>query len=452
MRTSEIAGGGAGLRVLGVSEIGPRGAVCLGAEDGRFHNHVICATGSGKSTLLAKLTLAHMAAGRGVAVDHVVSVFARSFARDLLGSATSSFSMADVLDGGVLLARLPKGLLGEDTARLVGSLLVARVWQAATARNKVYFNASPEDARVLARHTEPYVSAYDLSHLGANQVACRLVVGGQDLHAFTLRTRPVARAVPGRAAEARTAARANAGRTRDERRYVLLVRRRQHRRNDGGGSPGVSTGVPGGVSSAVLETPGSEVQNHRHRAAPTLASRTPTRGTCHDCFFSSRRGAVSALDMLGRLTERDRLICRVLWEHRILTTEQICDLYFTSLVSAQHRLVTLWRLGVLERFRSIRPVGSESCHYTLGPLGTGLVAAGRVVVRAAMRCGVGGLRASRRVRGLGGGRRPGRVLRRTRHRHRDPRPSRGQAGRLPRPRRGGKHCPAAALLAGPARP
>jgi hypothetical protein len=145
----------------------------------------------------------------------------------------------------------------------------------ANARNKVYFNVSPEDARVLARHTEPYVSAYDLSHLGAYQVACRLVVGGQDLHAFTLRTRPVARAVPGRAAEARTAARANAGRTRDERRHELLMRRRQHRRNDGGGSPGVSTGVPGGVSSAVLETPGSEVQNHRHRAAPTPASEDP---------------------------------------------------------------------------------------------------------------------------------------------------------------------------------
>lgn len=247
--------------------------------------------------------------------------------------------MADVLDGGVLLARLPKGLLGEDTARLIGSLLVvARVWQAATARaggtvrrdaslyvdecqnflalpgalddvlaeargyrlsltlahqhlgqlprdlaeaasanarNKVYFNVSPEDARVLARHTEPYVSAYDLSHLGAYQVACRLVVGGQDLHAFTLRTRPMAPAVPGRAAEARAAARSNAGRTQQERRYELLVRRRQHRRSDGGGSPGVSAGVPGGVSSAVLETPGSRPQNQRHRAAPTPASEDP---------------------------------------------------------------------------------------------------------------------------------------------------------------------------------
>jgi hypothetical protein len=58
----------------------------------------------------------------------------RGFVRDVVGSARSSFDMASVLDGGVLLARLPKGLLGDDTARLLGSFVVARVWQAATAR------------------------------------------------------------------------------------------------------------------------------------------------------------------------------------------------------------------------------------------------------------------------------------------------------------------------------
>jgi Helicase HerA, central domain len=58
----------------------------------------------------------------------------RSFVRDVVGAAISSFDMAAVLDGGVLLARLPKGLLGDDTARLLGSFVVARVWQAATAR------------------------------------------------------------------------------------------------------------------------------------------------------------------------------------------------------------------------------------------------------------------------------------------------------------------------------
>ena len=94
---------------------------------------------------------------------------------------------------------------------------------------------------------------------------------------------------------------------------------------------------------------------------------------------SPRRGGASALDVVGRLTERDRLLCRVLWEHRVLTTEQVRDLCFTSLVSTKHRLVALFRLGVLDRFRPLRPTGSESWRYSLGPIGAALVAAERGV-------------------------------------------------------------------------
>src|ERR1700691_4883829 len=36
--------------------------------------------------------------------------------------------MGKVLDGGVCLVRVPKGLLGEDTARLLGSFAVAKGW------------------------------------------------------------------------------------------------------------------------------------------------------------------------------------------------------------------------------------------------------------------------------------------------------------------------------------
>ena len=86
-------------------------------------------------------------AGRSAAVGPVANklraILTRSFAADLLGSAASSFSLTDILDhGGLLLARLPKGILGEETTRLVGSLLVAKTWQAATARA-----ARPEHAR-----------------------------------------------------------------------------------------------------------------------------------------------------------------------------------------------------------------------------------------------------------------------------------------------------------------
>jgi hypothetical protein len=66
----------------------------------------------------------------------------RDFVKDVIGAAHSSFHMADVLDGGLLLCRLPKGILGEETARILGSLIVARTWQAAIARA-----ATPETGR-----------------------------------------------------------------------------------------------------------------------------------------------------------------------------------------------------------------------------------------------------------------------------------------------------------------
>jgi hypothetical protein len=61
----------------------------------------------------------------------------RDFVKAVIGPAYSSFRMADVLNGGLLLCRLPKGVLGEDTSRILGSLIVARTWQAAIARARV---------------------------------------------------------------------------------------------------------------------------------------------------------------------------------------------------------------------------------------------------------------------------------------------------------------------------
>ena len=64
-------------------------------------------------------------------------------------TGSSTVDMAAVLDGGILLARLPKGTLGEDGSRLLGSLIVATAWQAATARA-----AQPEHQR---RHASLYL-------------------------------------------------------------------------------------------------------------------------------------------------------------------------------------------------------------------------------------------------------------------------------------------------------
>ncbi|GGL20206.1 type IV secretory system conjugative DNA transfer family protein [Mangrovihabitans endophyticus] len=58
----------------------------------------------------------------------------RDFVKSVIGNAYSSFDMRRILDDGVLLCRLPKGQLGEETSRILGSLIVARVWQAAIAR------------------------------------------------------------------------------------------------------------------------------------------------------------------------------------------------------------------------------------------------------------------------------------------------------------------------------
>ncbi|GAA5141805.1 hypothetical protein GCM10023320_81320 [Pseudonocardia adelaidensis] len=71
------------------------------------------------------------------------AVLLRPFAHHLLAGdqpggrsdGRSTVSLTHVLDrGGILLARLPKGRLGDDTTRLIGSLILAQAWQATTAR------------------------------------------------------------------------------------------------------------------------------------------------------------------------------------------------------------------------------------------------------------------------------------------------------------------------------
>lgn len=191
----------------------------------------------------------------------------RPFVKAAIAAGPSSVDLGQVLDhGGICLARLPKGSLGEDTTRLMGSLIVARIWQATTARirtpgpsrrdaslildeahnflnlstpvedmlaearglrlslvlahqnlsqlsrelrdalsanarSKIFFTASPEDARELARHTLPWLSEHDLTHLDAYHAAARLVVAGQQAPPFTLATRPLPDPIPHRATD-----------------------------------------------------------------------------------------------------------------------------------------------------------------------------------------------------------------------------------------------------------
>jgi hypothetical protein len=61
----------------------------------------------------------------------------RPFVRATLAGGPSTVDMDHVLDGGICLVRLGKDALGIDTARLIGSIVVARTWQAATRRARI---------------------------------------------------------------------------------------------------------------------------------------------------------------------------------------------------------------------------------------------------------------------------------------------------------------------------
>lgn len=73
----------------------------------------------------------------GPVLARLRSLLLRDFVRRTIGAPHSSFDMGKILDGGLLIARLPKGQLGEETAKLMGSFVFASVWQAATARSKL---------------------------------------------------------------------------------------------------------------------------------------------------------------------------------------------------------------------------------------------------------------------------------------------------------------------------
>jgi hypothetical protein len=217
------------------------------------------------------LTPAQASVQVGPLLSKLRAVLSRRFAAELFGTGVSTFRLRDVLDGGVLLVRLPP-TLGDDTVRLTGSLLLAallhaasgragqreadrvdaslildecqaflhlpigvddalaqaRAWHLslvlahqhlgqltskmaaaidANARNKVFFALAPRDARDLVHHVAPYFEPEDLTRRDAYGIVCRLVIDGRGGEPFSLHTRPAPPAWPGRAAELRAAAR-----------------------------------------------------------------------------------------------------------------------------------------------------------------------------------------------------------------------------------------------------
>jgi hypothetical protein len=104
-------------------------------------------------------------------------------------------------------------------------------------------------------------------------------------------------------------------------------------------------------------------------------SRSRTKGASP----SGRRGCRDLdhrlLTVLGRITERDRQLCRLLEDHRVLTTAQVADVGFTGERRARTRLSELYALDLLQRFRPRTQTNLAPFHWVLGPLGAALVAA-----------------------------------------------------------------------------
>jgi hypothetical protein len=103
--------------------------------------------------------------------------------------------------------------------------------------------------------------------------------------------------------------------------------------------------------------------------------------------------------LLGALTPRDRWILRMLAEHRVLTTPMFTGLAFPSARSAQLRLATLFRLGVVNRFQPLIPIGSAPMHWILDTPGHAVLAAEDRPLSPGRGPGKGGER-SRRAQAL----------------------------------------------------
>jgi hypothetical protein len=97
-----------------------------------------------------ELSPAGRAAAIGPVMNKLRAVLLRPFVHQALSATGASVDLARQLDrGGLVLARLPKGVLGEDAARLMGSLLLAHTWQGITRRADLPEDERPDSAAYI---------------------------------------------------------------------------------------------------------------------------------------------------------------------------------------------------------------------------------------------------------------------------------------------------------------
>src|ERR1700760_4220732 len=88
------------------------------------------------------------------------------------------------------------------------------------------------------------------------------------------------------------------------------------------------------------------------------------------CSHARPRVTADLLSHLpSHLTFRDYGLLELLREHRVLTTEQIADCFFTNSITARHRLSVLYNLRLVDRFRPRLDVGSAPHHWVLDHAG-----------------------------------------------------------------------------------
>ena len=88
----------------------------------------------------------------------------------------------------------------------------------------------------------------------------------------------------------------------------------------------------------------------------------------------SPSGRRTHFSILGSITDRDMEILLHLYEHKVLTTDQLHELHFSTVHRTRKRLSQLYERGLVDRFRPPQRPGSYPHHYVLDDLGAKLVA------------------------------------------------------------------------------
>lgn len=95
----------------------------------------------------------------------------------------------------------------------------------------------------------------------------------------------------------------------------------------------------------------------------------------HDEPIRPRTSDATIKALVRRLTDRDRHIMRLVWRHRVLTTNQLASLGWNSYNTAKQRLATLYELRALDRIRPFTAHGTSPWHYVLDTPGAEILAA-----------------------------------------------------------------------------